>query len=135
MNKICFKWRITTEIASENERVHKIANNILELPLSSSVGQRTQQDIFLTAIAGEQHLKGGHQNHIESDVLALAQFLQLFRQSFSQRQCFKRTGIALDCRTRFVAREVEYWQFPRELLLPVVPQCVPLRPAQELLLP
>src|SRR5579885_1644841 len=80
---------IAREIAAQDQRVDKEANQALRLRLSAIGGVDAEQEVFLAGIAIEQSLEGGEQQREEAHAFPPAQRFQIIRQLAGQpeKQC------------------------------------------------
>ena len=89
------KARVAGEVATQHQGIDEEADQALELALRASGDRAADGDVVLSAVAGQQHLEGRQQGHVERHPFALAQLLEGGGEAGRQRQGVAGAAVAL----------------------------------------
>src|SRR5262249_5192061 len=118
----------------QRQRVYKKANQALDLGSIPIGDRRSDDDLLVVTIAGQQHLEGRQQQHKYRHLLALAHTFKILAQSQRQQAGLVSAMEGLDRGTRAICRKIEGNYFT-ELLPPVGQMCFKDLALQPALLP
>src|SRR5262249_47329383 len=104
---------------THSQRIHKEADELLELNFLTIGDRRADDDVVLTAIAMEQHRICRQQCHVRRGVALLAETIQCREGPRSQTARTFVGGIGLSWTARTVPRQSQFIWYPRQLFLPV----------------
>ena len=96
---------------------------------------RSDLEIGLAAVAIEQQLIGGQQEHIEGRPFALGELFELAGEGFVQGEDGLVPGQGLNGRARSIGGQVEYGRLTGQLLVPVFGQARAISALQQDILP
>src|SRR5215471_1053066 len=80
------KSRLTAEVAAQHQSINEGANQILSLNHGPAGDRRTDNYVFLSAVAIKQRLKCSQQSHEERRIFVATEQLDGFNQ-FSRQVC------------------------------------------------
>ena len=112
--------RVAGQVRAQDDRVQKIADDVLQLFPRAIGDGRPEQDVLLSGIAFQQSLQDRQQGHEQCHTFPLAQVFQRRCRCLRQRQPVPRALKFLDGGTRTVGRQVEDSGRARQLAFPVI---------------
>lgn len=129
------KTRVAGEIAPQHHCINEAADQPLKFHQRPVSNGCSDANVLLSAVAGEQQLKGRKKDHEQSCAVAPGESMKLLGQSMWNRDAEAISAIALHLGARPVGRELQQCWHVRKPGTPVGKLPIELFPCQILALP
>src|SRR5215212_4307378 len=128
---LCFEYRLTnafsnfakTRIAgkpgSNQQRVDEETDQLFGIDRVTAGNGRGHDDVVLTGVAREQHLKRCQQGHEERTSGRACEAAQAFCERFREFELYRVSLVSHERRSRTVSRKIHYLRTVFQLLAPV----------------
>ena len=127
--------RVTRQVAAYRQRIQQQADQPFEFGALAARDRCADDDVVLSGITGQQHLKSSHEQHEQRDIAVARHFLQFTTEFTGQLSPYLRARVTLFRRSRPVRRQFDNGRCAAQLFFPVVQLGVDNRSAVAAALP